>query len=76
MLPNMNRKTKSDGSKYKTIFYYQCRHNRLLDGHEYTFRRSIRQEKVNAEVDGLIGEALLDPRFVKCNARPVRDAGR
>ncbi len=49
---------------YKTIFYYQCRHNRLLDGHECTFRRSIRQEKVDAEVDGLIGEALLDPRFV------------
>ena len=64
MLPNMNRRTKSDGSRYKTIFYYQCRHNRLLDGHECTFRRSIRQEKVNAEVDGLIGEALLDPRFV------------
>ncbi len=65
MLPNLNRKAKKDGTHYKTIFYYQCRHKRLLDGHVCTFRRSIRQEKLDAEVEQLIIEAHMTEGFIE-----------
>ncbi len=65
MLPNLNRKAKKDGTHYKTIFYYQCRHKRMQDGHVCTFRRSIRQEKLNAEVEQLIVEAYMTEGFIE-----------
>lgn len=65
MLPNYNRKAKKDGTHYPTIFYYQCRHNRLKDGHVCEFRRSIRQDSLDAEVEQLIIEALQSPSFIE-----------
>ena len=65
MLPNLNRKAKKDGTHYKTIFYYQCRHKRMMDGHVCTFRRSIRQEKLDAEVEQLIIEAYMTEGFIE-----------
>ena len=65
MLPNVNRKAKKDGTHYKSIFYYQCRHNRMRDGRVCEFCRSIRQDALNAEVEQLIIEALQSAPFIE-----------
>ena len=65
MLPNINRKKKKDGTPYKTLFYYQCKHRKLYDGHPCDFKYQPRQESINEEVEAMVVQALQTPDFIE-----------
>lgn len=65
MLPNVSRKKKKDGTLYKTGYYYVCKHRKMYDGHPCTYRRQPPQDRINAEVEALVVEALQTPAFLE-----------
>lgn len=65
MYGNVNRKKKKDGSGeyYKDSFFYVCKHRKLVDGRECSYRKQPSQDRVNAEVEAIVKEAFRSPTF-------------
>lgn len=56
---NKSRKKKSDGTTYKTFYYYACKH-RISDvyGHKCTFTKQLNEEQVNKEVLDVVAKVI------------------
>lgn len=65
MYGNVNRKKKSDGTKYKDYFYYACKHRRIMDGHKCTYNKQWGEDRVNDAVVEVIKKLVANPRFIK-----------
>lgn len=63
MYGNVNRKKKKDGSTYKDYFYYACKHRKIVDGHNCTYRKQWGQDKVNAALAEVIRKLVQNPKF-------------
>ncbi len=63
MYGNINRKKKADGSYYKDIWYYVCKHRKMVDGYFCKYTRQIRQDELNEEVFALIRWVWSDTEF-------------
>jgi len=79
---SVNRKKKKDGTFYKDIFYYACKHRLEVDGHKCTFRKQIHQEVLNGAVEEVIlkmvnnqrfKEAIMDKLHTKVNVDEIKN---
>ncbi len=61
--------TKSNMSKNpndrKSIYYYTCYNSRYAKGHTCTYRRTIREERLDSYVKVLISELVKSPSFIE-----------
>ena len=64
MYGNVNRKKKKDGTYYKDVWYYVCKHRRAVDGRTCDFGKYVRQDEVNEEIFGIVRE-IFDRDIVK-----------
>lgn len=62
---NVSRKKKKDGSgeRYKDHFYLACKHRLNLDGHDCSFRKQVKEEKINAAVEEVVLRLVNDESF-------------
>lgn len=62
----VNRKSKKDGSGefYTDMFYYLCKNRKLVSGHYCTYKKHLRQDLIDAEVESVIMKALSDADFL------------
>ena len=65
MYGNVNRKKKPDGTLYRDYFYYACKHRRMVDGHNCSYRKQWSEDKVNAAVEEVIRKLVQNPKFEK-----------
>lgn len=65
MYGNVNRKKRKDGTLYKDYFYYACKHRRLVDGHNCSYRKQWNEDKVNDAVAEVIKKLVQNPKFEK-----------
>ena len=63
MYGNVNRKKRKDGTAYKDYFYYACKHRRLVDGHNCSYRKQWSEDKVNDAVEEVIRKLVQNPKF-------------
>lgn len=63
MYGNVNRKKQKDGTLYKDYFYYACKHRRLVDGHNCSYRKQWSEDKVNEAVAEVIKKLVQNPKF-------------
>lgn len=63
MYGNVNRKKRKDGTLYKDYFYYACKHRRLVDGHNCSYRKQWSEDKVNEAVAEVIKKLVQNPKF-------------
>ena len=63
MYGNVNRKKRKDGTLYKDYFYYACKHRRLVDGHNCSYRKQWSEDKVNDAVEEVIRKLVQNPKF-------------
>ena len=63
MYGNVNRKKRKDGTAYKDYFYYACKHRRLVDGHNCSYRKQWSEDKVNDAVEEVIRKLVKNPKF-------------
>lgn len=63
MYGNVNRKKKSDGSRYKDYFYYACKHRKQIDGHVCTYKKQWGEDKINDAVAEVIKKLVQNPKF-------------
>ena len=64
MYGSVNRKKKKDGTYYKDMFYYTCKHKKLVDGKSCTFGRQPQQKTIDEEVEHMIISCLDNAVFV------------
>ncbi len=60
---SVNRKKKKDGTFYKDVFYYACKHRLEVDGHKCNFKKQIHQDVLNSAVEEVILKMVDDQRF-------------
>ena len=65
MYGSVNRKKKKDGTYYKDMFYYTCKHKKVVDGTSCTFGRQPQQKTINEEVEHMIISCLDSAEFVE-----------
>ena len=65
MYGNVNRKKKPDGTLYRDYFYYACKHRRMVDGHNCSYRKQWSEDKVNDAVEEVIRKLVQNPKFEK-----------
>ena len=63
MYGNVNRKKRKDGTEYKDYFYYACKHRKLVDGHNCSYRKQWSEDKVNDAVEEVIRRLVQNPKF-------------
>lgn len=63
MYGNVNRKKRKDGTLYKDYFYYACKHRRLVDGHNCSYRKQWSEDNVNEAVAEVIKKLVQNPKF-------------
>ena len=63
MYGNVNRKKRKDGTAYKDYFYYACKHRKLVDGHNCSYRKQWSEDKVNDAVEEVIRRLVQNPKF-------------
>lgn len=63
MYGSVNRKRKKDGTHYKDIFYYVCKHRKMVDGQSCTYGRQVNQDIVNKEIEAIMSEAMQSSTF-------------
>ena len=65
MYGNVNRRKKTDGSGeyYKDVFYYACKHRKLVDGHKCSFKRQPPQDRVDGEIYQILMDAQYKTKF-------------
>lgn len=56
-------KQKKDGSYYDPYYYYFCKHRLQVDGHVCTFKKQIKQEKINGAVEELLFNIVKNEKF-------------
>ena len=54
---------RKDGTLYKDYFYYACKHRRLVDGHNCSYRKQWSEDKVNDAVEEVIRKLVRNPKF-------------
>lgn len=62
---NVNRKMKSDGTRYRDYYYYQCKNRNMVNGHKCSYRRSDKEELVNQAVKEVISSLINNIQFKK-----------
>ncbi len=69
----VNRKKKKDGSGeyYTDMFYYVCKNRKLVSGHLCDYKKHVRQDLIDDEVEALIIKAVNDIDFSDDVAREL-----
>lgn len=66
MYGNKSSRRKSDGTKYKDHFYYQCKHRNRTRGEERCdFKKQLNQEKLDAAIAEIVTKLVSNPNFAK-----------
>lgn len=63
MYGNKSIKHKPDGTTYKALYYYGCKHHALTRGHKCTYKRQIREELLDDAVAEVIVKLVSNPKF-------------
>lgn len=63
MYSNVSVKRKKDGTRYKDIFYYACKHRTSINGYKCTYKRQINEELLDAAVVEVIRKLVSNPAF-------------
>lgn len=60
----VNRKKKKGSEEFYTdMFYYLCKNRKLVSGHPCTYKKHLRQDYIDAEVEAIIIKAVNDIDF-------------
>ena len=60
MYSNVSRKKRPDGTPYKEIYYYACKHRRIEDGHRCSYKKQWNQEELNREFTEIFVKVIND----------------
>lgn len=63
MYGNKSIKYKKDGSRYKELYYYGCKHRSMQRGHKCDFRKQISEELLDGAVAEVIIKLVSNPKF-------------
>ena len=63
MYGNKSIKHRKDGTKYKDLFYYGCKHRTMTRGHKCDYKKQINEDVLNAAVVEVITKLVANPRF-------------
>ncbi len=63
MYGSVNRKKKKDGTFYKDVFYYACKHRLEIDGHKCDYKRQTHQDVLNKAVEEILLKLVRNPKF-------------
>ncbi len=72
MYGSVNRKKKKDGTFYKDVFYYACKHRLEVDGHKCDYKKQIHQDKLNNSVEEILFKMVCNPKFKSAITEKLR----
>ena len=63
MYGNKAIKKRKDGSNYKDLYYYGCKHRNMTRGHKCDYKKQVHEEMLDASVAEVISKLVSNPKF-------------